>query len=93
MKTMEGILKQELIRLKETEKSYLHEISRLPKGSLQKKRIKGVDYPYLVFRNGPKVISKYMGHLSAPDLKKMGEDLGLRRKYVGLLREVRQNIK
>ena len=93
MKTMEGILKQELIRLKETEKSYIHEIEKLPKGSFQKKRINGIDYLYLVFRNGSKVVSEYVGDRSEEDLKKLKEDIEIRKKFVKLLKETRQNIK
>ena len=93
MKTMEGILKQELLRLKETEKSYIREIGRLPKGSLQEKRIKGIAYLYLISSKNSKLSYRYLGGLAKDELKKIGEDIALRKKYQGLLKEVRQDIK
>lgn len=92
MKGIEGVLKEELERLEELEKSYLRQIQGLPKGSVQKKKIKDNSYPYLVFRDGADVVYEYMGKLSNPALKKLESEIELRRKYEGLLREVRQNI-
>ena len=93
MGTMDGILRQELIRLKEAEKSYVREIKKLPKGSFQRKRIKGADYVYLVFRKGSKIVSRYLDHLAGEDMKKLKAEIELRKKYQRLLKEVRQNMK
>lgn len=93
MKSMEGILKQELLRLKEAERSYIREIAKLPRGSLQEKRIKGIVYPYLVSSKDSKISYRYLGDLSELELRKLKEDLALRRKYQNLLREVRRNMK
>ncbi len=93
MKTMEGILKQELIRLKETEKSYVREIAKLPLGSVQEKTIKERDYPYLVSSKKSKVRYQYLGNLSEEKLKKLQEGITLRKKYQSLLKEVRRDIK
>ena len=93
MKTMEGILRQELIRLKETEKSYVREVAKLPRGSLQEKRIKGIHYLYLVSSRNSKVSYRYLGHLSEEALEKLKEGIALRKKYQSLLREVRQDIR
>ena len=90
---MNGILKEELARLKVTEKGYLREIKKLPKGSIQEKRIKGRLYPYLVSNKGSKVIYQYAGKLSEAEHKELGNNIALRKKYQGLLREVRQNIR
>ena len=93
MESMEGILRQELLRLQEAEKSYVREIAKLPRGSLQEKRIKGIIYPYLVSSKNSKISFRYLGSLSDPELKKLKEDIVLRKKYQALLRQVRQNIK
>ena len=92
MKAIEGVLKEELERLLELEKSYAREIRELPKGSIQHKRIKGKSYPYLVFRKGSDVIYEYIGNLSGPELKKFESDIDQRRKFESLLKEVRKNI-
>ena len=91
MKVLEGVLKEELIRLKAVEKSYVRELRKLPKGSIQKKGIKGVVYVYLSFRQGEKVVTSYLGRPSHDELQKLEEQVNLRRKYEGLLREVRNN--
>lgn len=93
MKTMEGILRQELARLKETEKSYVREIKKLPRGSLQVKRIKGYEYLYLVSSKHSKLGYRYLGNMPEEELQKLKEDIALRKKYQGLLKEVRQDIK
>lgn len=93
MGTIDGILKEELERLTATEKSYLREIKKLPKGSIQLKRIKKMDYPYLVVRQGEKVISKYIGHYSERELEELRRAIAQRKKYEQHLKEVKRNIK
>lgn len=93
MKVLEGVLKEELARLMAAEKSYRRELRKLPKGSIQKKRIKGSLYIYLSFREGEKVVTRYLGRVSAEELKKIEQDVAFRRKYEQLLREVRNNQK
>ena len=92
MKTMEGILKEELLRLKETEKSYAREIQKLPRGSLQSKRIKGNVYLYLVSSKASKLSYRYLGGLPEGELQKLKANIALRKKYQGLLKGVRQDI-
>ena len=92
MKGIEGVLKEELDRLLELEKSYMREIKSLPKGSVQQKKIKGHSYPYLVCREADDVVYAYVGKLSKPELAKLGSGIEQRRKFESLLREVRRNI-
>ena len=91
MGSMEGILKEELERLRELERGYRKAIRELPKGSLQQKRINGIAYPYLVYRRSSKVVSRYLGRLSEPELKKLKEEIEMRKRYQSLLKETRQN--
>lgn len=93
MGSMHGVLKEEYQRLKFLEKSYLREIAKLPKGSLQEKRIKGVVYPYWVSSHQSKVRYRYVGNLPESKLKRLKEQLALRKKYQALLKDVRQNKK
>jgi len=93
MGAMQGVLKEEYQRLKFLEKRYLQEIAKLPKGSLQEKRIKGVVYPYWVSSHQSKVRYRYVGNLSESKLKQLKEQLALRKKYQALLKDVRQNKK
>ena len=92
MKTMEGILKQELARLRETEKGYIREIAKLPRGTLQKKQIKGKSYLYLVSSKNSNLSYKCVSNLPEEELKKLRGAIVLRKKYQDLLRGVRQDI-
>jgi len=91
MGSMEGVLREELGRLRELERGYRRAIQGLPRGSVQQKRINGISYPYLVYRQTSKVISRYIGNLSESNLRKLKEEIELRRKYQKLLKETRQN--
>lgn len=86
------ILKEELERLWEAEKSYRREIGSLSKGSIQRKRIRGKEYPYLVFRSSRKVVSRYLGQRSEKEIEKLEKEIELRRKQQQMLRQVRKNI-
>ena len=91
MQAVEGILREELERLREAERSYEREIKKLPRGSIQHKKIKGVVYPYLAFRKGGKVVSQYLGRLPGGELEALKKGIELRGKCERLLREVRRN--
>lgn len=92
MKALEGVLTEELSRLLQLEKSYRREIKKLPKGSIQYKKIRDYAYPYLVFRKGAQVVYSYVGNLPKSELEKLASEIELRRKYKKNLREVKQSI-
>ena len=93
MGTLDGILKEELARLTSVRKSYLREIKKLTKGSIQVKRIKGIAYPYLVVRKGKKVVSEYLGRYSKRELEALKQAITQRKKYEQHLKEVKRNLK
>lgn len=61
MSVISTIIIREENRNKNMISEYAKELEALPKGSLKLKNINGKDYYYLVFRNGNKVVSKYIG--------------------------------
>lgn len=93
MDALEGILKEELGRLMAAQKSYVREIKKLPKGSIQVKRIKNIGYPYLVVRRGKKVVSEYLGHRPKDELDLLKQAIAERKQYERHLKEVKRNIK
>lgn len=93
MGTIDGILKEELKRLGAAGKSYLREIKKIQKGSIQLKRIKGIAYPYLVTRQGEKIVFKYLGHYSKRELEALKQSIAQRKKYEQHLKEVKRSIK
>ncbi len=64
MAVIKGVLKEELENSLRMLKNYRKAFKALPKGSLVRKKIKGQDYDYIVFREKGKVELKYMGQLS-----------------------------
>ena len=48
---------------------YQEALAELPKGTISEKRVKGNTYYYLKYRDGKKVISKYIGKGDTEELK------------------------
>lgn len=93
MGVIKGVLKEELDNSIQMQKDYEKELSKLPKGSLVKKRIKGHEYYYLVIREGRKVKFIYKGKVSEEEIKKYREAKKYRAKYRKLLSQVKKQIK
>lgn len=91
MGSLDAILHEELQRLRAAEQSYRREIRKLPRGSIQCKRIKGRGYPYLAFRKAGKVIYRYLGRLSHDTLEVMQREIAQRQQYERLAAEARRN--
>lgn len=90
---LDAVLREELSRLKAAEKSYSREIRKLPKGSLQKKKIKGVVYAYLAYRKGKVVLRKYLGRFSDGEHQHLQKQIVARQKHEQQLRAVKRNQK
>jgi effector-binding domain-containing protein len=90
---IKGVLREELQNSLQMKKRYEEELAKLPKGSLIKKKIKGHDYYYVVFREKSKVKFIYKGSKLPLDVvKKYSEDKKLRAKYRNLLSQVKEQI-
>lgn len=65
-------------------------ISRLPKGTVKERRVKGKTYCYLAYRENRKVVNKYIGNdpLEAEKLSKLVEE---RKTYENQLKELRKD--
>jgi hypothetical protein len=93
MEILDGVLKEELERLKELVRNYEQEISELPKGSLVKKNIRGHIYYYLNYRKEGKGIFEYLGKLNKNDLDKLKKKIKDRRELEKLNRSVKKDIR
>ena len=93
MEILNGVLKEELERLKELEKNYEEKIAKLPKGSLIKKNIKGNIYYYLNYRQGKKGVFEYLGKLKKEEIDKIKKEIEERRKLEKLKQQVKKDIK
>jgi hypothetical protein len=93
MSIVKDILRDERERLVLLKDQIEVEILSLPKGSLSIKKRSNQFYCYLVFREGNKVIFKYVGKESAPEVKSLEEDIKKRRKLEKRLREIKASLK
>lgn len=93
MGVIKGVLKEELRNSLQMQKSYERELNKLPKGSLVKKRIKGREYYYLVFRDNGKVRFVYKGKVPDGEVKKYQEAKALRARYRHLLSRVKKQVR
>ena len=90
---IKGALAEELENSIRMKKEYEEALSRLPKGCLAIRRIRGHEYYYLVKRVGKKVKYIYKGKISEEEKKKYNEAKELRAKYKKLLSQVKQQIR
>lgn len=86
------LLQEELENSLRMEQSYLKALGALPVGSLVRRRIKGHEYFYLVYREQGRVRSVYRGRPPAEELKRYRSARDQRRRYRGLLAQCRQQI-
>ena len=92
METLNGILTEELNRLKSLKKSYEHNLYKLPKGCLIEKEIKGNIYYYLNYREGKKSIFKYLGKSGNEEISQIKNKIEERRKLKRLYIQTKNNI-
>ena len=90
---IKGALAEELENSLRMKKEYEEALSRLPKGCLAIRKIRGHEYYYLVKRIGKKVKYIYKGKISEEEKKKYSEAKELRAKYKKLLAQVKKQIR
>ena len=94
MRIIKGVLEEELANSLAMKKNYERELAKLPKGSLIKKKVKGHEYYYLVYREEGKVKFIYKGKkVSDEEIAKYKQAKEYRAKYRKLLSEVKKQIK
>jgi hypothetical protein len=93
MKVIKSVLEEELANSLAMKKDYERELSKLSKGSLVKKKIKGHEYYYLIIREKGKVRFIYKGKLCDEEIQKYKQAKEYRAKYRKLLSQVKKQIK
>lgn len=91
---IKDVLKEELAHSEHLLKRYQSELTKLPRGSIVKRRIKGHEYYYLVYREQGVFKAVYKGK-SVPEreLKKYGEAKALRAKYRQAVSKLKKQIR
>ena len=84
-----SVFLDELERNKRLISRYEKEMEDLPKGSIFKRKIGNSEYIYLNYRDGKKVISKFIGKAEAVQLEELTEKLTHRKELQSLIRKLK----
>lgn len=90
MAILKGILKDSLAYYLDLERRLRARLKELPNGSILKRRIGRKDYFYLNYRNGQRVVSRYLGR---QEPKQIENGIKERRLIKQQLKEVEENLK
>ena len=93
MGVIKGALREELRNSLQMKRDYERELSRLPRGSLIRKRIRGHEYYYLVYREDGRVKQEYRGKVGEAEVQRYREAKEYRARYRRLLSQVKKQIK
>lgn len=91
--SIKAVFIDELERNKRMITRYQKEMELLPKGSLFKRKIGGHEYFYLTFREGKKVISKFLGNTEIFDSTKISEQIERRKSLKKLIQKLNEEQK
>ena len=88
------ILEKEKLRNENMQLEYMKRISELPKGSLVVRKLNGREYCYLRYREGEKVIQKYVGTIDViDDIRSKIDERNHLIKLVEMLKEEKERIR
>ncbi len=91
---IKSILREELANSRRMKKRYEEELAGLPKGSLVKRKIKGRQYYYLVYRENGKFRADYVGpSVPGKKLEIYRRARELRAKYRNALAVLKKQIR
>lgn len=93
MDGVKNLLQEELDYALKVQKRYCEAILMLPRGSLWKKKVNNKEYYYLAYREGHKVKFDYLGKLSEQEIKAYQNKVEKRRRYLKLIKDVKEEIK
>jgi hypothetical protein len=90
MAILKGILKDSLDYYLDMARRLRARLKELPRGSVLKRRIGRKDYYYLIYRNGHRVISRYLGKEKPARIEK---EIKERRLVKQQIKEVQENLR
>lgn len=90
---VKAVLQDELERNRRLLSRYKKEVENLPKGSIYIRNIGNHQYIYLNYRDGKKVISKFIGKKENLNIEALQIQLEKRKEYKLLLKKLKQEQK
>ena len=89
MSILMGVLQEEYERLERQRAAYEAELAKIPKGCLSKKNIRGKLTYYRQYRDGRKIVSRYVPPSDVPGWE---EQIARRKQLEQSLRRVREDM-
>jgi len=86
---VKAVFQDELERNQRLTARYEKELEILPKGSIFKRKIGNQEYLYLNYREGEKVISKFLGKCDEFNVNELQIQLDKRKEYKQLLKKLK----
>lgn len=86
---IKAVFQDELERNQRLVARYEKELESLPKGSVFKRKIGNHEYLYLNYRDGEKVISKFLGKMNEFNIQELQLQLDKRKEYKALLKKLK----
>ena len=90
MPVIHDALREEKERLLEKELAYRQQLAMLPKGRIQNKQIAGKKYPYLTYREGGKVKTRYV---KPEELEQVMAQVAQRQQFEKALKSIRADLR
>lgn len=90
---VKGVLQEELERSLVLKKKYEEKLNNYPQGYLLARKRAGSIYYYLSYREGERILQKYLGVLSHEEVKKYKDQIKNKHALKKQLAEVKANIK
>lgn len=84
-----SVFEDEFERNKRLVSRYEKEIERLPKGAVFKRKIGNQEYYYLNYRNGKKVVSKFLGNVVDYNIEELKENLNKRKDLSKVIKKLK----
>ena len=81
---------QEKQRIDYMLEKYQESLAELPKGTISEKQVKGNTYYYLKYREGKKIVSKYIGKKEIEELK---QQIDKRRHIEAMIKSLLEELK
>lgn len=85
---VKAVLQDELERNQRLLLRYKKELELLPKGSIFKRKIGNQEYLYLNYREGKKVVSKFLGKIEEFNSDELQIQLNKRKEYIQLIKRL-----
>jgi len=92
MGVIQSVLKEEFERLNSLQEKYRSDLKDFPKGTVSKRKRGRQVYLYLIYREGKKVITQYIGNLDSDKAQFIKQRLADRKELESKLKRINKDL-